>query len=217
MLDARLSSPAGALAQGVFLAAVGEDVVVLDLGHDAYGCLPGAAHAMILGPGSVRATEETLEALRQAGIVREGEVEPTTLLPPAPEREAPDHPSYPQPIAMLRFLLALGAAARLGPAATVESYIAALPARPKREVDEKRIAILTAAFKRWLPWAPGQGACLWRAFVLLSLLRRTGQDATWVFGVRTWPFGAHCWLQAGDRVLDDDPERVVLYTPIMAI
>ena len=41
--------------------------------------------------------------------------------------------------------------------------------------------------------------------------------AVWVFGVRTWPFSAHCWLQIGDAVLDDDPERVGIYPPILAV
>ena len=49
------------------------------------------------------------------------------------------------------------------------------------------------------------------------MLRRAGQNAAWVFGVRTWPFSAHCWLQIGDAVLDDDPERVSRYTPIMVL
>jgi hypothetical protein len=79
------------------------------------------------------------------------------------------------------------------------------------------VAAVTAAFIRLMPWAPYQGACLHRAFLLLFMLRASGADAIWVFGVRTWPFSAHCWLQVGDSVLDDDPERVSLYTPILAV
>jgi hypothetical protein len=38
-----------------------------------------------------------------------------------------------------------------------------------------------------------------------------------VFGVRTWPFHAHCWLQVEDVVLDDHHERIGAYTPLMAL
>jgi hypothetical protein len=52
--------------------------------------------------------------------------------------------------------------------------------------------------------------------MLLRLLHAKGLDAHWVFGVRTWPFQAHCWLQCEDLVLDDQPDRVRAFTPIMA-
>jgi hypothetical protein len=76
---------------------------------------------------------------------------------------------------------------------------------------------VVADFHRWIPYAPVSGKCLLRSFMLLRLLRRRGHDALWVFGVRTWPFYAHCWLQCGDVVLDDDVERVTAFTPIMAV
>lgn len=39
----------------------------------------------------------------------------------------------------------------------------------------------------------------------------------WVFGVRTWPFAAHCWIQIGDLVVGDVLDRVRGYTPIRAV
>jgi hypothetical protein len=72
-------------------------------------------------------------------------------------------------------------------------------------------------FQKWLPWLPFQGECLFRCFMMLSFLQRRGHTAQWVFGVRTWPFAAHCWLQVGDTALDDHSGRLGAYTPIMAI
>ena len=72
-------------------------------------------------------------------------------------------------------------------------------------------------FHRWAPFAPTSAKCLLRAFMLLRLLRRQGHDALWVFGVRTWPFHAHCWLQCEDLVLDDEPDRIRAFTPIMVL
>jgi hypothetical protein len=72
-------------------------------------------------------------------------------------------------------------------------------------------------FQRWAPYAPVTYKCLLRSFLLLRLLHRHGQDADWVFGVTTWPFDAHCWLQVDDVVLDDEVDRVARYTPIMVL
>jgi hypothetical protein len=35
--------------------------------------------------------------------------------------------------------------------------------------------------------------------------------------VKASPFGAHCWLQEGDLILNDSVERVGAYTPIMIV
>ena len=43
-----------------------------------------------------------------------------------------------------------------------------------------------------------------------------GIATQWLFGVRTWPFAAHCWLQIGNLVVGDRLERVRFYTPILA-
>ena len=56
-----------------------------------------------------------------------------------------------------------------------------------------------------------------RSFVLLRFLQRSGLNARWVIGVRTWPFSAHCWLQIDDTALDDAWERLVVYEPILAV
>lgn len=76
---------------------------------------------------------------------------------------------------------------------------------------------LLEGFQRWAPYAPVTYKCLLRSFLLLRVLHRHGQDAAWVFGVTTWPFEAHCWLQVEDVVLDDEFDRVARYTPIMVL
>lgn len=72
-------------------------------------------------------------------------------------------------------------------------------------------------FDQLSPWTPFQGACLFRCFMLLRLLRREGFNPLWVFGVRTWPFYAHCWLQSGDIALTDHAERLASFSPIFAV
>jgi hypothetical protein len=100
-------------------------------------------------------------------------------------------------------LVAFGAAR--GPAASPDN-------EPTPEMSR-----LVAGFHRWAYWTPAPAKCLIRSFMLLRLLRRRGLDARWVFAVRTWPFEAHCWLQAGATVLDDARDRLVAYHPILAV
>jgi hypothetical protein len=62
-----------------------------------------------------------------------------------------------------------------------------------------------------------RNACLYDSLALLLFLRRFDICPDWVFGVRTGPFAAHCWLQSGNVVLNDSVENVRSYTPIMAV
>lgn len=80
-----------------------------------------------------------------------------------------------------------------------------------------QVVSLVAAFERILPWLPFQGVCFYRSFLLLRVLRWRGHDARWMFGVHTWPFQAHCWLQIGDVALDDTADRLAGLTPIMEV
>lgn len=45
------------------------------------------------------------------------------------------------------------------------------------------------------------------------MLQRRGCQSCLVFGV-TMPFAAHCWVQAGDKVLTDPLDVVLHYQPI---
>lgn len=59
--------------------------------------------------------------------------------------------------------------------------------------------------------------CLARSLGLAEALFRRGHSATFVIGVAINPFAAHSWVQSGATVLNDDVDRVRLFSPIMAI
>ena len=99
------------------------------------------------------------------------------------------------------------------PLATITGYT--VRRRRPYEGRERDVVRLAAIFQKLSPWLPMTGKCLVRSFVLRRFLQRSGVDADWVFGVRTWPFSAHCWLQLGDRALDDHAERLDASTPIL--
>ncbi len=205
------------LAKGVFMTAVGRDVVVLDLATDTYVCLPDAAGQMVLRDGSVEAELGLLGLLADAGLLGGASLASRVALPSHPSRELPTPSNVWTPLRSVLFARAVVSNGRLGAGPRIRTLIESLPIASSRPANNARVGAVAAAFKAFLPWAPNQGACLYRAFVLLTMLRLTGENARWVFGVRTWPFGAHCWLQIDDAVVDDDPERVSHYTPILAV
>jgi hypothetical protein len=59
--------------------------------------------------------------------------------------------------------------------------------------------------------------CLFDSLVLVELLARQRLFPDWLFGVSTNPFKAHSWVQAGDHVLNDLPERIAKFTPILVV
>ena len=61
---------------------------------------------------------------------------------------------------------------------------------------------------------PSPRRCLPASLIAARFLRRLGREVEIVFGVRSHPFAAHCWIEAGGVVLDDDLDRVRAFTPI---
>lgn len=208
------------LCEGVFAVACDEDLVVLDIRADHYSCLPEVTEVMTVEGGRIFAPAEVLEQLAAAGLATTEPVRPRRDPPAKPVRKLPlvSPPSLGDRLAMAFAVLAAwtsGPGRR--PLADLLADQARRPLVPARKPDLEKIGRLTAAFVEGLPWDPLQGVCLYRAWLLRRLLHAQGETADWVFGVRTFPFGAHCWLQIDDLVLDDDPDRVALYTPIMVV
>lgn len=84
--------------------------------------------------------------------------------------------------------------------------------------DAERVQKLVAIYEHLRPFVFGaKDACLFESLTLLDFLSRYGIGATWVFGVRTTPFAAHCWVQHRNVVLNDSLGHTRGFTPIMAI
>lgn len=206
------------LSDGVHMAVCDEDVVVLDTRRDLYSCLPEASPYLSVGDGWVDGPEALLADLAAAGLLDPDAVAHRRPIPPRPIRALPLPAGRARLVEEIDFWRTALDAWRLGPSRrSLPALLADQASAPFKAQNLARVARLTAVFVRRLPWDPAQGACLYRAWLLRRLLRRAGQEATWVFAVKTWPFGAHCWLQVGDVVLDDDPDRLAAYTPILAV
>jgi hypothetical protein len=76
---------------------------------------------------------------------------------------------------------------------------------------------LVAAFQRLRPLYPRSYLCLFDSLALLEFLAGYRLLPRVVFGVVADPFQAHCWLQDGSTVINDELERVGKYKPILSM
>jgi hypothetical protein len=198
--------------------------VLLDVMADAYLCVPNgrdrlglSVDRLTLAPGE----GDTLSALREAGLVVETDAPPRAPRPLSPpRRDLPDAPR--DRITAAEAVCLVAAVCDLIGQYRGRRFDEIL-ANARRRAPAVRDPGATAAtlrlarlFQRFAVWLPMSRKCLVRSFVLLRFLQRCGADADWVFGVRVWPFSAHCWLQLGETALDDTVARLCAYQPILS-
>lgn len=200
------------LRPDVHAAAVDDALILLDLAEDEYFCLPkGSAPDM----NGFIADAAVISALDEAGLLTAGPGPARRPLPPRPSKtiiyQRPERP----PALDMWWSAARAALAvrRIGEGAGVARYLA-LVEGPVGDRTPGRVAEAARTFWRMAPWLPIEGECLVRSALLMRFLKQRGLEADWVFGVRLWPFMAHCWVQLDDLCLNDDVERLTAYTPI---
>jgi hypothetical protein len=79
------------------------------------------------------------------------------------------------------------------------------------------VSTLIAAFQTLRPLYPRSYLCLFDSLALLEFLAGYRFLPRVVFGVAADPFQAHCWLQDGSTVINDELERVGRYKPILSM
>ncbi len=103
----------------------------------------------------------------------------------------------------------------------IAERVAALRRRHSRRTDDvarDTMRIESARYAYLRPFAlTAQDRCLADSLTLILFLAKQGLFPRWVVGVRVGPFGAHSWVQDGDIVLNDLPERVRGYRPILVV
>lgn len=72
-------------------------------------------------------------------------------------------------------------------------------------------------YKRLRPLLPKSRICLYDTLSFRLFAGFYGKRPTVVIGVKGEPFQAHCWAQAGGWILNDVPQNIQQYVPIMAI
>jgi hypothetical protein len=76
---------------------------------------------------------------------------------------------------------------------------------------------VAAAFNRVRRLLPIKPVCLLDSLALLDCLARRDVFADLIFGVKVHPFGAHCWVQVDDIVLNEAMDHVQAHTPILIV
>jgi Transglutaminase-like superfamily len=85
-------------------------------------------------------------------------------------------------------------------------------------LDVNRVRTLAAAFLLLRPILyTAHNACLLDSLTLIRFLAFYGVFPNWVFGVKTEPFHAHCWVQQGGYVFNDSPDFVGEFAPILVL
>jgi hypothetical protein len=85
---------------------------------------------------------------------------------------------------------------------------------PPSEQSLLRAAWQFSQARRYVPIDP---ICLLDSLSMLRLLSHHGLRAHIVFGVTAEPFAAHCWVQAGDIVLNETLSDAIAHTPIRRV
>jgi hypothetical protein len=213
------------LTPQVFAALCGQDVVLLDISRDDYLVLAGAGDQIDLDPatGRLDVADGALAALlTDAGLIQPKSKSMARRLRTVPEVRADlfasptPRPDLGDRLAFAWVLIEMIPLYWMRPLSRL--------VRPPKRLSGKDAPQLSEAlihnalvFERLLVWAPFQGQCLFRAAMLRRFLHRRGLRAAWVFGARTWPFAAHCWLQVGDVVINDRVDHVARFAPIMVV
>jgi hypothetical protein len=208
------------LRDHVHFAWTGDDIVVLDVERDLYICLVGATAAIRpAGPRKISIDgDAAASALMEAELVQDApsSTAPWTAIPPRSALSPLDAPDSWRGLGFLAN--GLQSSRRFHGRSFAELVATARRLRGDDSLAAmRRLGSLVAAYRSGLPWLPRQGLCLHRSFMLLHYLHARGVRAQWVFGVRTWPFAAHCWVQIDDLVVGDDLHRVLRYTPILVV
>jgi hypothetical protein len=86
-----------------------------------------------------------------------------------------------------------------------------------RDTSPEAIQTLVAAFHLLRPCFDRKYLCLFDSLALIDFLANYSVFPSWVFGVQSEPFAAHCWVQSHGVVLNDSLDRTRGYTPLMAV
>lgn len=189
-------------------AVVAEDrAVFLDVGEDRYFKLDRARTQVLC---DVEAPER---GRLVANLVARGLVSERVPLPEAPVAD----------VAAFPHRRGAGLLSVLGACVWARAALARTPfLRIVQEVGAQRGAQsldreLVHRFLFWRPFYPRNYNCLFDTLAIVRFLRTRDMCGDWVFGVRSGPFAAHCWLEDEGECLNDDPDFVAPYIRMLIV
>jgi hypothetical protein len=216
------------LREHVTFCVVGDQPVFLDVRRNRYfGVGEAAACAFQALVEQAPATDDSLATLIKAGLIEAAEA--VTPLRPI-ETLRPTHSlledrtvnAHANARLVAEAAMSLARARVRLKARPLLSIVHELRVRRARLGElamstHRALAVSAASFNAVRHLIPMRPVCLLDSLALLDVLARRGLIADLVFGVKLHPFGAHCWLQTGQTVLNDSIDRANLHTPILLV
>jgi hypothetical protein len=232
------------LAPTAFACACRGDIVILDVARNRYLAVnnaPTMDRHVIDWPGSsgfdgsafpsstqeADETRSTIGALLSRGLIERTHEMRSASTAPRIQRVAhewtgddlDDCPaSWREACQFARIMLATLVRLRFTPLRRILDIFRAGRDRLATNSDPRAAQRLIQVFACLRPYAlSATSTCLLDALALGTFLVSNGQRCSLVFGVRTRPFAAHCWLQNDATVMNDTIETVAAFTPIMVV
>lgn len=213
------------LADHIHFCRSNGQVTFLDLKADRYFALPQETDLAFqkLADGVPLGDTETfaLTPLTSAGILEPIVSETPLRLPPAispAERTIIPAGFTSGKISISALASQIETATRLR-LNTLSQTIARLQAR-KQRAESRRVESVAKRATKFLSIRQiisTQDHCLNWSVALIDYLAKAGHYPILVIGVRRKPFAAHAWVQTDDLLLNDMPDRVARYSPILAV
>ena len=207
------------LALDQYAVVLDEKAVVLDVRADRYRLLGASGAAALRALEAGESSHPFYERLRSSGILQRGAsgILANSPLPPtgsALERPASDGVD-------LRFRTVAGAVLSSMAELRWTGLKSTLRRASQRSIgespDQDRLTPIAQAYARLRSRLPLHQICLADSLALHRIVTARGLGSAVVIGVRLDPFMAHCWLQAGDLVLNDSCDHVSGFTPILRL
>ena len=221
------------LSNHTFFCLADNHYVFLDLRNDEYMCLGRAQteefREMLDGSRPLDDDSVIVKTLLDKHLFVEDEADGKQPIPETVESPsaslitgAADRPRPAiRPLHVLRFFAASGAASWNLRFQSIEDTVRKVERRKlaNRDVpaDRSRVIELFTIFQALRPYYPRPYLCLFDSLALVHFMARFGVFPEWVYGVKLEPWGAHCWVQSHDLVVNDIVDNVNGYTPIMSI
>ena len=232
------------LSRNVYFCGIRDHFVFLDLKNDEYSCINSEKSAVFASfvegkPLDSQANSSTVDGqgpyavlaqLAASGILTTDEemgkaVKPILQQPPVDLLFEPDDEQKVRirPSHMWSFFIACTTASARLRWSTIEKTVKVIERRKNhsgkasRTLDLEKARRLVRTFIQLRSLFPANYLCLFDSLALVEFLARHGVFPTWVFGVQVEPWAAHCWVQQGSILFNDDIEEVSVYTPILAV
>ena len=239
-----MSAPDYQLTEDCYVCLADDRLIFSDTREDRYRCLSKANTQLALrlfgfqgadltpvNTGHVaaqRQTQQLLQALREKDLLARRGVHGKPFTPLSIPMPTSSLASCSPPAFSFQHLRHLKAFFQASFAASAKFHLYSLRqtvrgvesrrlrSRQKHPQDIHAMQRLAATFHHVRPLYPKNYICRFDSLALIEFLAHYRQFPRWVFGVKGEPFGAHCWVQEDEFLLNDSVAYVRQFTPIMA-